>query len=140
MVLELQNLNSIMVEYPIAYDTNKATSLLFSAILPVQQSQVIPAVWCLITLKCGLMLLYYVLYYKRDNFPEGSGILRGVDNDDDHGQEAWTILNHIRLLYKLITQIIFLYSSILCKYKNKLANYENCLKLLTYIINNAMCV
>lgn len=38
--------------------------ILFVAILPVEESEVIPAIWCFITLKSGLILMYYASYYQ----------------------------------------------------------------------------
>lgn len=40
---------------------------MFSAILPIETSVVIPMVWCLITLKCGLILFCFGRFYGRDN-------------------------------------------------------------------------
>lgn len=32
--------------------------------MPAEESEILPAVWCLMTLKVGLALLYYSKYYQ----------------------------------------------------------------------------
>lgn len=51
------------------------------AILPVNDSEVIPMVWCLITLKSGLMLMYYASFYQETE--RESQVLVTGENEED---------------------------------------------------------
>lgn len=51
-------------KHPNFYRYDSKSGYYFLAILPVEQSEVIPAIWCFITLKSGLILLYYSKHYQ----------------------------------------------------------------------------
>lgn len=48
----------------------------------MEQSEIIPAVWCLITLKCGLVLLYYAKHYQV-NDTENAGLVVTEENVEE---------------------------------------------------------
>lgn len=58
----------------------------FLAILPVEQSEIIPAIWCFITLKSGLILLYHAKHYQEA--PTESESLITAENEENISENA----------------------------------------------------
>lgn len=54
----------------------------FLAILPVEESEVIPAIWCFITLKSGLILLYYAKYYQVTDTEINDSLVTEEENEE----------------------------------------------------------